>query len=97
MPRIRPPPLPLPLRSPCCDGDYDKLYAFGDRSFSIRDGATGALVFDSGSQLERIEALVVTSEISGNITTYDLDTERSWQRRHGGWWKKLWRHSRGHR
>jgi hypothetical protein len=179
------------------DGDYDKLYAFGGRSFSIRDGATGALLFDSGSQLERIEALafpdrfnaghddpafdsrsddkgpepealalgeidgrtyafigneriggiaayditdpvapvfmdylnnrdfgnpetgdlgpegmlfiaahdsptrrpllVVTSEISGNISTYDLDTERSWQRRHGGWWKKLWRHTHGHR
>jgi hypothetical protein len=38
------------------DGDYDRLYALGARSFSIRDGETGELVFDSGSQLERITA-----------------------------------------
>ncbi|MBF2014119.1 MAG: choice-of-anchor I family protein [Rivularia sp. T60_A2020_040] len=37
------------------DGDYDKLYAFGARSFSIWDDQ-GKLVFDSGDQLERITA-----------------------------------------
>jgi hypothetical protein len=35
------------------DGKYEKLYSFGTRSFSIWDGATGALVFDSGSKLEK--------------------------------------------
>jgi len=37
------------------DGDYDELYSFGARSFTIWD-STGALVFDSGSELERITA-----------------------------------------
>lgn len=37
------------------DGDYDALYAFGARSFSIW-GADGTLVFDSGDQLEQITA-----------------------------------------
>lgn len=35
------------------DGDYDQLYSFGARSFSIWDD-TGKLVFDSGDQLEQI-------------------------------------------
>ncbi|HET6410139.1 MAG TPA: choice-of-anchor I family protein [Chthoniobacteraceae bacterium] len=37
------------------DGDFDTIYTFGGRSFSIRDTA-GALVWDSGDQLERITA-----------------------------------------
>ena len=36
------------------DGDYDKVYALGARSFSIIDAATGKQVFDSGSEIERI-------------------------------------------
>ncbi len=34
------------------DSDYDALYTFGARSFSIWNGNTGALVFDSGNDLE---------------------------------------------
>jgi hypothetical protein len=34
------------------DGDYDALYAFGGRSFSIWNG-DGRLIFDSGSEIER--------------------------------------------
>jgi hypothetical protein len=37
------------------DGDYDQLYAFGGRSFSIFD-AHGNLVFDSGDDFEQIIA-----------------------------------------
>ncbi|NWF49925.1 MAG: T9SS type A sorting domain-containing protein [Ignavibacteriaceae bacterium] len=37
------------------DGDFDKLYCFGGRSFSIWD-AQGNLIFDSGAQLEQITA-----------------------------------------
>lgn len=37
------------------DGDYDQLYAYGGRSFSILD-AEGNLVFDSGNDLEQITA-----------------------------------------
>jgi DNA-binding beta-propeller fold protein YncE len=35
------------------DGDYDKLYNFGGRSFTIWNGSTGELVHDSGSKLEK--------------------------------------------
>jgi hypothetical protein len=34
------------------DGDYDNLYSFGTRSFTIRDGNTGQIVYESGSDLE---------------------------------------------
>lgn len=37
------------------DGDYDKLYTFGGRSFSIWD-TNGNLVYDSGDELERLIA-----------------------------------------
>ncbi len=37
------------------DGDYDQLFAYGSRSFSIFDEA-GNLVFDSGSDFETITA-----------------------------------------
>jgi hypothetical protein len=36
------------------DGDYDKVYALGGRSFSIIEAATGKQIFDSGSEIERI-------------------------------------------
>lgn len=38
------------------DGDYDEIHAFGARSFSIWNAATGALVWDSGNELEEITA-----------------------------------------
>lgn len=38
------------------DGDFDELYAVGSRSFSIWNAATGALVFDSGDDFEKITA-----------------------------------------
>ncbi|MCO6492559.1 MAG: choice-of-anchor I family protein [Phaeodactylibacter sp.] len=34
------------------DGDYDELYAFGGRSYSIWNAGTGSLVYDSGGNLE---------------------------------------------
>ncbi|HEX8327387.1 MAG TPA: choice-of-anchor I family protein [Hymenobacter sp.] len=36
------------------DGDFDQIYAFGGRSFSILNATTGALVHDSGDLLERL-------------------------------------------
>jgi hypothetical protein len=38
------------------DGDFDKLYSFGARSFTIWD-ARGKRVFDSGSEIEALTAL----------------------------------------
>ena len=38
------------------DGDYDELHVMGGRSFSIRNAATGAVVFDSKALLEQIIA-----------------------------------------
>jgi Esterase-like activity of phytase/Secretion system C-terminal sorting domain len=38
------------------DGDIDKIHAFGGRSFSIWNVGTGALVWDSGDDLEQITA-----------------------------------------
>ncbi|MBL7803708.1 MAG: choice-of-anchor I family protein [Saprospiraceae bacterium] len=38
------------------DGDYDEIYTFGGRSVSIWNASTGALVWDSGDDFERITA-----------------------------------------
>ena len=38
------------------DGDIDILHSFGTRSFSIWNGKTGQLVYDSGDDFERITA-----------------------------------------
>jgi hypothetical protein len=35
------------------DGDYDALYSFGARSFSIWNGYSGALMFDSKNDLDQ--------------------------------------------
>ena len=38
------------------DGDYEKLYAYGARSFSIWNGDTGELVYDSGNEFAKVVA-----------------------------------------
>jgi uncharacterized repeat protein (TIGR01451 family) len=57
------------------DGDFDRIQAFGSRSFSIWD-ANGNLVFDSGDQLEQITAAQVPSIFNsdGSFTSPNFDT-----------------------
>lgn len=42
------------------DGDFDEIYAYGGRSFSIYNATTGAEVHDSGNLLERVTAADAT-------------------------------------
>jgi len=57
------------------DGDFDRIVAFGGRSFSILD-ANGNIVFDSGDQLERITAQQAPTFFNsdGLGTTANFDT-----------------------
>ncbi|WP_067584607.1 choice-of-anchor I family protein [Endozoicomonas ascidiicola] len=47
------------------DGQFEQLYAYGGRSFSIWDEA-GNLVFDSGDDFERITADILKSDFNNN-------------------------------
>ncbi len=38
------------------DGDFDEIYSYGARSFSIWNATTGTLVYDSGDDMEQITA-----------------------------------------
>jgi hypothetical protein len=40
------------------DGDVDQIFAYGGRSFSIWNGTTGSIVYDSGSDFGRITAAI---------------------------------------
>jgi hypothetical protein len=42
------------------DGDFDEIYAYGGRSFSIYNASTGAEVHNSGNLLERVTAADAT-------------------------------------
>ncbi len=54
------------------DGDYDALYAYGGRSFSIWT-EDGKLVFDSGSALERITAAALPDFFNASNTISGKD------------------------
>ena len=55
------------------DGDFDRIVAFGARSFSIRN-ANGDLVFDSGDAFEQITAAMVPGIFNSNGTAGTFDT-----------------------
>ena len=55
------------------DGDYDALYAYGARSFSIWD-QNGNLVFDSGSDFERISSGIHGELFNTNHTSVEGDS-----------------------
>ncbi|MFY8120119.1 MAG: choice-of-anchor I family protein [Burkholderiaceae bacterium] len=52
---------------------FDTLYAFGGRSFSIWNASTGALVWDSGDQLERRLAALYPQNFNASHTANTLD------------------------
>jgi len=56
------------------DGDYDELWVFGGRSFSIWDAATGDLVFDSGNDFEVITAGIYGTDFNNDNTEGDGDS-----------------------
>ena len=58
------------------DGDFDALYAFGGRSFSIWD-QYGKLVFDSGDAFERITAELFPEFFNSNNTQNNSFDNRS--------------------
>ncbi|WP_196511933.1 choice-of-anchor I family protein [Nostoc sp. NZL] len=55
------------------DGDFDRIEAFGARSFSIWDGS-GNQIFDSGEQFEQITATKVPTLFNSDGTVASFDT-----------------------
>jgi hypothetical protein len=55
------------------DGDFDKLYTFGGRGFSIWD-ENGNLVFDSGTQFEKITADLYPEYFNSDNTENNFDS-----------------------
>jgi len=54
------------------DGDYDELYNFGARSFSIWN-STGELVWDSGNQFETITADLIPEAFNSQGSVHSFD------------------------
>ena len=59
------------------DGDYDQLFAYGARSFSIWNGADGSLVFDSADDFEQITAAQVPAIFNSDGSDPDEFDDRS--------------------
>lgn len=59
------------------DGDIDRLTMYGTRSFSIFNGDTGALVFDSGSDFETITAAALPLAFNSDDSNLDNFEGRS--------------------
>jgi 2',3'-cyclic-nucleotide 2'-phosphodiesterase (5'-nucleotidase family) len=55
------------------DGDYDALFAYGSRSFTIWD-STGSQIFDSGDQIEKLTAAAVPGLFNSNGAAATFDT-----------------------
>jgi 2',3'-cyclic-nucleotide 2'-phosphodiesterase / 3'-nucleotidase / 5'-nucleotidase len=58
------------------DGDYDELFAYGARSFSIF-AADGSLVYDSGDDFEQLIAAMLPVEFNSDNTSNDSFDSRS--------------------
>ena len=58
------------------DGDYDRLFSYGGRSFSIFD-QFGNLVFDSGDEFERVTAELIPADFNSSNDENDGFDNRS--------------------
>lgn len=58
------------------DGDYDRLYSYGARSFSIRL-PDGTLVYDSGDDLEQLTAAAYPADFNSSDEENDSFDDRS--------------------
>ncbi|MCA9070715.1 MAG: choice-of-anchor I family protein, partial [Planctomycetaceae bacterium] len=58
------------------DGDYDQLFTYGARSFTIWD-SNGNIVFDSGDQIEQITAAAFPADFNSNNDENDSFESRS--------------------
>jgi len=56
--------------------EFEKLYSYGGRSFSIWDAETGMLVYDSGNDFERITANIYGADFN-NDNTVNAGDDRS--------------------
>lgn len=59
------------------DGDIDSIFVYGSRSFSIWNATTGALVFDSGDDFERITSTNSYSLIFNASNTIGTPTRKN--------------------
>jgi hypothetical protein len=66
------------LGNPDGDGDYDRLFSFGARSFSVWD-EDGRQVFDSGAGLERLTADRFPLRFNASNTSQAFDTRSDYK------------------
>lgn len=55
------------------DGDIDRVFMYGARSFSIWDAETGTMVFDSGSDFERVTAEIDAASFNAESDPASFD------------------------
>ena len=55
------------------DGDYDRVYVLGGRSFSIWDASTGTQVYDSGEDIERAVYSNATGDAANALALLKAD------------------------
>ncbi len=71
--------------------DYLNTRAFSGDPEAGDVGPEGIVFIPAQESPTRQPLLALTSEISGTVSLYALETERSWKRRFGWWWKPQWK------